>query len=155
MIPPESPHWGGLWESGIKAVKRRLKKTMDNNILSYEELATLVSDIVAILNSRPLIEASDDPIDDTVLSPAMLFNRKETQYLRVPPTISRFNLNEEENPQRRWRFMKRLISHFRKRWSLKYLTTLQNRRKWSREEKTALEVGDIVFLSDETTPPLQ
>ena len=51
--------------------------------------------------------------------------------------------------------MKRLSSQFWKRWSLEYLTTLQNRRKWNREGKTALEVGNIVFITDETTPPLQ
>ena len=61
MIPPGSPHWGGLWESGIESAKHHLKKTMGNNVLNYEELATLLCDIEAILNSRPLIEASDDP----------------------------------------------------------------------------------------------
>ena len=96
MIPPGSPHWGGLWELGIKAAKRHLKKTMGTNVLNYEELATLICDIEAILNSRPLIEASDDPNDDTVLTPAMLVNGKEFRYLPVPPTISSFNLNEED-----------------------------------------------------------
>ena len=69
---------------------------MGNNVLKYEELATLVCDIEAILNSRPLIKASDDPNNDTVLSAAMLVNGKEIRYLTVPPTISPFNLNEEE-----------------------------------------------------------
>ena len=51
MIPPGSPHWGGLWESGIKSAKHHLKKTIGNIVLNYEELATLLCDIEAILNS--------------------------------------------------------------------------------------------------------
>ena len=145
MIPTRSPHWGEPWESGIKAAKRYLKKTKGNNVLNYEKLATLFCDIEAFSTQEPLIEASDDPNDDTVLSPAMLVEGKEIRYLTVLPTISPFNLTNEENPERRWRFMKRLISQFWKRCSWEFLTTLQNRRKWNREGKTALEVGDIVF----------
>ena len=156
MIPPGSPHWGGLWESGIKSAKHHLKKTMGNNVLNYEELATLLCDIEAILNSRPLIEASDDPTDDTVLTPSMLVNGKEIRYLSVAEKISPLQICEEEvNPQRRWIFLKRLISLFWKRWSSEYLTTLQTRRKWIREANSNLEEGDVVFVTDETTPPLQ
>ena len=30
MIPPKSPHWGGLWEAGIKSAKSHLKKIVGN-----------------------------------------------------------------------------------------------------------------------------
>ena len=134
MIPPGSPHGGGLWESGIKSAKHHLKKTMRNNVLNYEELATLLCDIEAILNSRPLIEASDDPTDDTVLRPAMLVNGKEIRYLSDAEKTSPLQICEEKvNPQRRWIFLKRLISLFWKRWSSENRTTLQTRRKGNRE----------------------
>ena len=155
MIPPGSPHWGGLWESGIKSAEHHLKKTMGNNVLNYEELATLICDIEAILNSRPLIEASDDPTDDTILTQSMLFNGKEIRYLSVAEKTSPLQICEEANPQRRWIFLKRLICLFSKRWSSEYLTTLQTRRKWNREANSNLGEGDVVFVTDETTPPLQ
>ena len=155
MIPPGSPHWGGLWESGIKSAKRHLKKTMGNNVLNYEELATLICDIESILNSKPLIEASDDPTDDMVLMPSMLVNGKEIRYLSVAEKTSPFQIREDVNPQKRWSFLKRLISLFWKRWSSEYLTTLHIRRKWNRDGTSNLEEGDIVFVTDETTPPLQ
>ena len=52
-------------------------------------------------------------------------------------------------------FLKRLIFLFWKRWSSEYLTTLQVRRKWNRDGTSNLEEGDIVFVTDEITPPLQ
>ena len=153
MIPPGSRHWGGLWESGIKSAKRHLKKTMGNIVLNYEELAILICDIESILNSRPLFEASDDPTDDMVLTPSMLVNGKEIRYLSVAEKTSPFQIREDLNPQKS--FLKRLISLFWKRWSSEYLTTLQIRRKWNRDGTSNLEEGDIVFVTDETTPPLQ
>ena len=131
-----------------------LKKTMGNNVLNYEELGTLLCDIEAILNSRPLIEASDDRTDDTVLKPSMLVNGKEIRYLSVAEKTSPLQICEEVNPQR-WIFLKQLISLFWKRWSSEYLTTLQTRRKWNREANSNLEEGDVVFVTDETTPQLQ
>ena len=156
MIPPGLPQWGGLCVPGIKSAKHHLKRTIGNNVLNYEELATLLCDIEAILNSRPLIEVSDDPTDDTVLTLSMLVNGKEIRYLSVAEKTSPLQICEEEvNPQRRWIFLKRLVSFFWKRWSSENLTTLQTRRKWNREANSNLEEGDLVFITDETTPPLQ
>ena len=96
MIPPGSPHWEGPRESGIKSAKHHLKKTMGSNVLNYEELATLLCDIEAILNSRPLFEACDDPTDDLVLTPSMLVNGKEIRYLSVAEKTSPLQICEEE-----------------------------------------------------------
>ena len=66
MIPPlgrRAPHFGGLWEAGVTAVKMHLKKIMGNAILSYEEFLTLVIEIEGILNSRPLSPMSSEPND--------------------------------------------------------------------------------------------
>ena len=84
----------------------------------------------------------------------MLVNGKKIRYLSVAEKTSPFEICEEEvNLQKRWIFLKRLISLFWKRGSTEYLTTLQTRRKWNRERNANLEEGDIVFVTDENTPP--
>lgn len=35
--PPLAPHFGGLWETGIKSVKNLLKRALGNANLTYEE----------------------------------------------------------------------------------------------------------------------
>lgn len=54
FIPPASPHFGGLWEAGVKSTKTHLTKIIGNSSLTFEELSTLLVQIEAILNSRPL-----------------------------------------------------------------------------------------------------
>ncbi|KAH1002142.1 hypothetical protein HUJ04_008259 [Dendroctonus ponderosae] len=53
FIPPNSPNFGGLWESNIKAIKYHVYK-------------------IAVLNSRPLHPMSSDTNDLTPLTPSHL-----------------------------------------------------------------------------------
>lgn len=68
FMPPRAPHQGGLWEAGVKAMKTHLYRTLKEAYLTYEEMVTLLVQIEAILNSRPLVEQSNDPTDFKALS---------------------------------------------------------------------------------------
>ena len=61
--PPAAPHMGGKWEAVVKSLKFHLKRTIGDALLTYEESVTLLTQIEAILNSRPLEPLSDDPDD--------------------------------------------------------------------------------------------
>lgn len=69
FIPPESPHLGGLWEAAIKSAKHHLNIVTRNVRLTFEEFSTLLTEIEAILNSRPISPASSDPNDVQPLTP--------------------------------------------------------------------------------------
>ena len=75
-IPLGAPHFGGLWESGVEVAKSHLRRVMGNNVLTYEELSSLLCDIEAILNSRPLLPISTDVLDLRVLTSAMMVKGK-------------------------------------------------------------------------------
>ncbi|XP_072946166.1 uncharacterized protein [Epargyreus clarus] len=69
FLPPHSPNFGGLWESGVRSTKTHLRKVVGNNTLTYEELATVLAQVEACLNSRPITLLSDDPNDPLPLTP--------------------------------------------------------------------------------------
>lgn len=63
FIPAKSPHFGGLWEAAVKSCKHNLKRVLNNTPLTYEEFYTLLTQVEAVLNSRPLTPLSQDPND--------------------------------------------------------------------------------------------
>ncbi|XP_062550918.1 uncharacterized protein LOC134215823 [Armigeres subalbatus] len=84
FIPPRSPHIGGIWEAGVKSVKSHLKLILAEHRLTFEEYATVLSQIEAILNSRPLVPSSDDPNDITAITPAHFIIGREFQAILEP-----------------------------------------------------------------------
>ncbi|XP_018301771.1 uncharacterized protein [Mycetomoellerius zeteki] len=70
MIPPNAPHFGGLWEAAIKSAKYHMKRIIGNTSLNYDEMSTVIAEIEAIiLNSRPISPMSDDSNDIQALTP--------------------------------------------------------------------------------------
>ncbi|XP_035794990.1 uncharacterized protein LOC118468338 [Anopheles albimanus] len=61
FIPPRSPNFGGLWEANIKVAKRLLKAAAHGAQLRMIEMQTLMHQISAILNSRPLTAVRTAP----------------------------------------------------------------------------------------------
>ncbi|XP_064537424.1 uncharacterized protein LOC135427754, partial [Drosophila montana] len=69
FIPPTAPHFGGLWEAGVKSAKHLLLRTVGIPLLTAEELQTTLVAVEADLNSRPLGAISEDPTDGESLTP--------------------------------------------------------------------------------------
>ena len=69
--PSRAPHFGGLWEFAVKSMKILNLKYAGHQILRYDELQTLLYEVVAILNRRPLAPMeTHDPDGPMALTPA-------------------------------------------------------------------------------------
>ena len=59
-IPARSLHWGGVYEHLISLNRSTLKNVIDNSLFTFEELCTLVKEIQAVFNNRPLTAINSD-----------------------------------------------------------------------------------------------
>jgi hypothetical protein len=155
FIPPRSPHMGGIWEINVKSIKGHLKRTIGEVVLSYEELYTLLTRIEAVLNSRPLCPLSNDPNDLNPITPGhFLIGEPLTSISERDLTTTRINRLTQ------WQRVEQMRQHFWHRWQREYLVQNINRSKQlrgsgSRPSTPALEVGSMVILVEDNTPPLQ
>nr|CAH7749573.1 unnamed protein product [Callosobruchus chinensis] len=149
FIPPRFPHHGGLWEAAVKRAKFHLDRILNNNCLTFEQLATVFAQIEAIMNSRPLTPLSSDPSDLSVLTPG--------HFLIHYPLLSVPQVDLTSVPSNRltqYEGLQKLMQTFWRRWKKDYLQQLQTRTKWLESNGTPIREGTLVFLADENTPPL-
>jgi IS30 family transposase len=67
FIPAFAPWQGGVYERMVQTVKACLKKTLGRARVSSDQLRTILTEVAAIVNSRPLICVGESA---TVLTPA-------------------------------------------------------------------------------------
>ena len=67
--PPAAPHMGGAWERLVRSTKEVMSGLMKDRVLTDPQLATLLTEVENILNSRPLTRASEDAADLEALIP--------------------------------------------------------------------------------------
>jgi len=139
---------GGLWESAVKACKNHLTKVIGSTCLSFEELTTVTTQVEAILNSRPLTPLSTDPSDLNALTPGhFLIGRPLV-------SVSEMDLTDVNvNRLNRYQLLEQIRQNLWKRWSVEYLTQLQQRNKW-KEVRDTIRKGTMVVLRDQNTPPM-
>lgn len=147
FIPPASPHFGGLWEAGVKSTKFHLKRILGNTSCTFEEMTTALAAIEGCLNSRPICPLTNDANDLSVLTPGH-FLTGDSIISPSRPQLMDLNVNRLD----RWQMVQRLSEHFWKRWSHEYTARLQQRPKWTSTQPN-LETDNMVIIRDERLPP--
>nr|CAI5834864.1 unnamed protein product [Callosobruchus analis] len=145
---PLPPHMGGLWESNVKAAKNHIHRVLGNQLLTYEETSSLLTQVEALLNSRPLCVLSSDTNAPEALTPA--------HFLTLTPLRSTTaeNLTEIKIGRLdRFQLIDRMVRDFWKRWRVEYLTTLQERQKWNKDCANITK-GTVVLIKNDFSPPL-
>lgn len=150
FIPARSPHFGGLWEAGVKSFKHHFRRVFGLKSLRLDEMTTVITQIEAILNSRPLTPLSNDPKDLTALTPGHLLIG-EPMFSIPEPDVTDTNVNRLNRLQD----MRRSIQDFWRRWARDYISQLHQRSKWQTVVQRDLHQGALVLLKQDNLPPLQ
>jgi hypothetical protein len=128
-------------------MKTHLRRVVGDVKLTFEELTTVLVQIEACLNSRPLepLPSDDDGIE--ALTPGHFLIGRPLESLPDPAFSYRpFPL------LRRWNLCQNLVRHFWQRWSTDYLSSLHKFTKWHRASRN-ISVGDVVILRDDGLVP--
>ena len=144
--PPTASHMGGVWERQIRSVRAVLSSLLKQNghSLDDELFRTLLTEVEAIVNSRPLtVETLSDAGSPCPLTPAHLLTMKSN--VIFPP--AGIFLRTDIYCRQRWRRVQHIANEFWSRWNKEYLSSLQPRTK-NQTMSRNLKVGDIVLLKE-------
>lgn len=146
-IPPRSPHFGGLWEAAVKSAKHLLYRSTLGVALTHEQALTVITQVEAILNSRPITAMSSDPLDYNALTPGHFLIGGPLTSL-VEPNLQDKNISHLAN----WRLVSSCQQRFWTRWRQEYLNQLQQRHKWV-VNKNNICLNSLVLIAEDNLPP--
>ena len=101
---------GGAWERMIGSVRTVLKALAKEQVLTDEQLQTLMSESEKTIKYRSITTVSGDPNDPPALTPRMLLLMKSNP--SFPPGVF---VKEDVYAKRWWKQVQYLASVFRRR----------------------------------------
>lgn len=149
FIAERAQWWGGFWERLIRTVKNCLRKTLGKNCFSFEQLTTILSEVEAVVNSRPLTYLSSDAADKEVLTPSHFLCGRRIVALSQTNDSSTF-VNRSET-LRWWKHKQRNVNDFWKRWQKDYLLALRSAHSRTVHPASSVKVGDVVVVREDKT----
>ena len=153
FIVEKAPWWGGFWERMVQGVKRCLRRTVGCTSLTYDQLQTLLVEVEAVINARPLTYVLDD-IDGIsyAVSPShLIYGRR----IAENPNGSHFDITSTHATlTKRYKNQRHLLNQFTKQWRKEYLTGLRESHRANSQRTGASRdaaVGDVVVVKDDST----
>ena len=145
---PKAPWWGGMFERIVRSVKRCLKKTLGKGRLTYEELLTVLTEVEAVINNRPLSYLEENDVAQP-LTPSHLFCGR--RLFDRPKTCASEPIEMVgEHVRKRVKLLNTMMDHFWNRWKNEYLVELrENHKMRTRQKKLDIKIGDVVLIHDD------
>ena len=146
-----APWQGGIWERLVSCIKRCIKKAVGVRKISYTELQTMIFEIEAILNNRPLCQDYDDELDD-VLTPNHLVYGRRLENVNEK-SVKSVELEGRVELVKREKHLVRLVTYFWNVWRKEYLTELRESQKSTKTKgDETLSIDNIVIVYDRHQP---
>ena len=127
FVTEYAPWQGGFYERLVGMTKRSLRKSLGRSKVSGSELYTLLTEIEAMLNSRPLVYLDDDINSEEAITPSHFMSANIRT--GIP------DIEEEYEPKEysgrmiidNWRKGQLKLQGFWQAWISEYLPTLRER----------------------------
>ena len=130
-----------------------MKKSLGRAFVTVEQLETIIVEIEAMLNDRPLTYVSSDFANPEPLTPShLLYGRRIRSIphpLDNPEELDDPDYLDADNMRKRVDKQTHFIEQFWTRWKRGYLTSLREFNKISGHNKQAIKLGDVVIVLDD------
>ena len=156
FIPKRAPWFGGFYERLVGVTKTALKKVLTHQLATLDELVTLVTEVEAVINDRPLTYTTTDLEEPIPLTPSMLL------YGRMINTLHGWDVSEEDlqdpdfgNEVSLRRHLKGLDHKFQQLWSRwrgEYLPALREAHSANKQRgvtENTIRTGDVVQVHED------
>lgn len=123
---PRAAWWGGQFERLIRIIKDCLTKTVKGNKLPVFGFLSVIKEIEAVVNSRPLTVLPDSPFSSEALTPGHFMTGLSS--LTLPSGLIKAS-ERDDQLCKMWRVREKLLNHFRVQWRNEYLLLLGSAHK--------------------------
>lgn len=142
--PPGGPHHQGIVERMVQEIKKSMKYMVHAEKLTFIEWETVLCQISALINSRPITAVSSSPLDEPPVTPNhFLIGRGDLPCPQVPSD------SYIGDSRKRRELCNQMVDGFWRRW-MSNIHRLSPRHKWSKAKEN-LGKGDIVLIVEENT----
>ena len=126
-----------------------LRKVIGNAKLTFDELRTVLVEVEATLNDRPLTYEYDE-VGSEVLTPSHLIYGRRITSLPDGKMVAGEDVTKS-NSIARFKYLGTLLEHFWSRWKREYLTNLREFHKVGMSEKgyVSVQPGDVVIVFEQ------
>ena len=149
-----------MHERLIGVVKMSIKKVLHLALISLSEMQTLIKEVQAVINDRPITFVSNDVDDPEPLTPSKLLYGYDI-FALPHPIIDHEELDDEDFNDRVQlsKVLKRrslLFQHFVQRFKSGYLASLRERHAYQSKKRESqdqvVKVGDVVIIHHDNIP---
>ncbi len=153
---------GGFYERLVGMVKKGLKKALGKKLATCDHLHTLMTEVEAVLNSRPLVYVGTELEDQVALTPGNLLGCPKNGV----PELDTSDLNDRDFVERvtrvdtlvdSWKKNQEILNQFWKIWKDSYLQSLRERQQILVKTgriivESTPKIGEVVLIWQEHQP---
>jgi hypothetical protein len=152
-ITAYAPWMGGVYERMVGIVKAPLRKVLGRSVLNVRQLETVLCEIEAIVNSRPLTSVNEDIENLTILTPNHFLMKEPTCMQGIQSVEDVVKTVTQKNLVEMWKKGDNLLNEFWSIWLKDYLNSLRQRNTYHhkkvRSSPITPAVGHLVVIKDE------
>jgi hypothetical protein len=155
FIPELSPWMGGFYERLVGVVKSSLRKSLQNRLLTLVELQTVVAEVSAIANNRPLTYVCEDGTEGPLTPAHFLLKRGRPSFPLSETTSDDFLSGAEVSQQgvlMSWKRTNSVLNEYWDRFQREYLLGLRERSRHNRVGLGPEVTVDSVVLIKDNVP---